>query len=229
MSRKSHITQIHISFIDRDGNQTSERILTIDQKKMNRKLDHENWDGDTAVKRFLWYLGRNDQDGLDASYKALKRLGCFDKALRACLQGVSPNKKKAANLLLLWNNYGLHSLPRTLGDDLPIIVDAIKHFAPPHDGLDVTLYRGQSLSRYEQGVIGVAWTGRLEIAQQFARLRETPWVVLELDATPNMIAAHLPKFISTPKTNPASPGEYEDEYLIDPRPFLKRIRVHSKS
>jgi hypothetical protein len=228
MRRKQRVTQIRVRFIDPSGKQVGEIIQPIDRRKTRRKLDHQNWNCDQAVERFAWYLARGDHDGVKASYEALKRLGCIDKALRRCARGPKPNARKTGGLLSLWNEFGLWSLPRSLGDDLAILTDAIKHFAPPYTGTALTLYRGQSLSRYERGVFGIAWTGRLEKAQQFARLRDDPGVVLELDATPDLIVAHVPQFISAPKTNPASRLEFEDEYLVGPRGLAGRVRIHSK-
>lgn len=228
MRSKQRITQIRVSIIDPSGEKVGEIIQPIDLQKKGRKLDHQNWNCDQAVKRFAWYLARGDQCGVKASYEALKRLGGIDKALRRCVRGPKPNVRKTEGLLSLWNEFGLWSLPRSLGNDLAILTDAIEHFAPPYTGPARTLYRGQSLSRYECGVIGIAWTGRLEKAQQFARLRDDPGVVLELDATPDLIVVHVPQFISTPKTNSASRLEFEDEYLVHPRGLAGRVRTRSK-
>jgi hypothetical protein len=94
-----------------------------------------------------------------------------------------------------------------------------------HQGTALTLYRGQSLERFENGVFGIAWTGRLSIAQFFGSYRSTRGVVLELQATPDMIAAYMPTYSNSVKANPKSGDEFEDEYLVDPGPCVAHIRA----
>lgn len=225
MGRKRRISCIRITLVSPDGKQTSEVILPVDQTKSVRRFGHEGWGREESIRRFRWYLARGDQNGIEASYDALVRHECLGDALQDCMSGTRPNMRKTRALLLLWNARGLWSLPRALGDNLAIFTDAIRYFAPTYDGDTLTLYRGQSRDRYERGIFGIAWTTQLAIAEQFAPFRDTPGVVLELQATPELIVAHVPDFISTPKTNPESNLEFEDEYLVDLRALSGRVRV----
>ena len=94
---------------------------------------------------------------------------------------------------------------------------------PPYTGDGLTLYRGQSRTRHENGIYGIAWTSRYEIAEQFSRLRDTSGMVVQVDASQDMIVVHVPSYISTRKTDPANKLEYEDEYLLDPRKLVSRV------
>ncbi|MGH9561523.1 MAG: hypothetical protein ACRD3S_08715 [Terracidiphilus sp.] len=151
------------------------------------------------------------------------RLDCFGDALKGCLKGRRPNLRKVEGLLHLWNSRGLWTIPRTLKKMLCLFTDAIRYFAPPYTGDALTLYRGQSRIRHESGIYGIAWTSRYEIAEQFSRLRDTPGIVVKVDASRDMIVAHVPGYISTRKTDPANELEYEDEYLLDPRKLVGKV------
>jgi hypothetical protein len=153
------------------------------------------------------------------------RLDCLGDTLKSCLKGRRPNQGKLKSLLHLWNGRGLWTLPRTLKEDLCLFTDAIGYFAPPYVGDGLTLYRGQSLARHENGIYGIAWTSRYEIAQRFSELRDTPGVVVQVDASQDTILVHVPDWISTRKTDPASELEYEDEYLLDPRKLVGRVTI----
>lgn len=216
MVRKPAISQIQIRFVDPSGEQRDGPVLVFAPADKRRSLNHSTWTRGEAIRRFSWYLARNDQRGVEAAYQAAVRVGCLRETLQETLRGKVPNEQKTRILLSLWNTYGLWSLPRSLGDDLGIFVDSIRYVAPRFMGPAMTLYRGQSRARYERGVFGIAWTGRLAVARQFAGLRDTPGVVLKLQASPDFIAARVSDFISTPKTR-AETDEFEDEYIVDPR------------
>jgi hypothetical protein len=50
-------------------------------------------------------------------------------------------------------------------------------------------------------------------------LRDTPGIVLKVDATPEMIAVYVPNYISAGRT------KEEDEYLLDPRIIREKVTV----
>jgi hypothetical protein len=229
MPRKSRYSSLQIVFVDPSGKQTKGPIITRKCQRATRSLNHDSWNHKKAIQRFLWYLPRGDQQGLEAACKALIHQKCLSEALMRCMHGDRPNIHKIKSLLSLWNTYGLWSIPQSLGNDLAVFTDAIRYFAPPYEGPPIILYRGQSRSRYEQGIFGIAWTARVAIAKQFSGIRDTEGVVLELNASPDLIVVHVPDFISTCKTNPNSGVEYEDEYLVDPRALTGRVRVHPLS
>lgn len=222
--RPDAVQPIRICFVDGTGATTEVTSLPI--LKNRRKLNHEGWNRDESIRKFLWYLSRCDVEGFEASADALIRLNCLGDALKSCLKGQRPNKGKLEILLHFWNVRGLWSIPRALKEDLCLFTDAVRYFAPPYVGDGLTLYRGQSRTRHENGIYGIAWTSRYEIAeQQFAGLRDSPGIVVKVDASPDMIVAHVPDYIQTPKTNPASELDFEDEYLLDPRKLVGRVSV----
>jgi hypothetical protein len=208
-----------------DGGPIVIRRITLPPRQRHRRLDHKGWDRAKATRRFQWYLSRQDTAGIEAVTDTLVRLDCLGDALKVCETGRRPNLKKVETLLWLWNSRGLHSIQKSLKDDLYLLTDAIRYFVPSYAGDGLTLYRGQSRRRHENGVYGIAWTSEYEVASLFSRNRDTPGIVVEVDATSDMIVVHVPDYISTPKTNPARKFDYEGEYLVDPKKLVGKVRV----
>ena len=166
LRRPEAVQMLQINFVTGTGATT--KLISLPVQKIRRKLDHTEWDRDESVRKFLWYLSRGDVEGLDASINALIRLDCLGDALKDCLKGLTPNLRKLETLLYLWNNRGLWAMPRALKEDLCLFTDVIRYFAPPYIGGGLTLYRGQSRARHENGIYGIAWTSRYEIAERFS-------------------------------------------------------------
>ena len=223
LRRPEAVQVLQINFVTDTGATT--KLISLPVQKIRRKLDHTEWDRDESVRKFLWYLSRGDDEGLEASTEALIRLDRLGDALKNCLKGLTPNLRKLKTLLYLWNNRGLWTLPKALKEDLCLFTDVIRYFAPPYSGDGLTLYRGQSLTRHENSIYGIAWTSRYEIAERFSRFRDTPGVVVKVDASQDMILVHLPDYISTRKTDSTNELEYEAEYLLDPRRLAGRVTV----
>lgn len=189
-----------------------------------RKLDDAAWNEDQTVRRFCRYLQSGDNDGLKATVRALNRLDCWSRAVDQLKTDPSPNTAKGRALLSFWNDYGLHSVPRGLRENLPRLVDAFKHLLPPYRGEGLTLYRGEIESRHTMGVYGISWTPIFETAKQFADRRapdEGRGVVLKIEATPNMIVAAVKDYSQHTLTLA------EDEYLVDPRLIKGDVSVVS--
>jgi hypothetical protein len=149
---------------------------------------------------------------MQSAMRALDRLDCWHEALSQLMTFPSPDETLGRGLLWLWISYGFH-IGRSLKAD-PIIVDAFKHLFPPCSGPGLKLYRGELHSRHMGRIYGLSWTPHLSVAKMFAN-RRGAGVVLEIEATPDMIAA--------------PPGEHtswlgEDEYIIDPR-LIQAVRV----
>jgi hypothetical protein len=208
-----------------EGKEAKTIVMSPPASKGRRKLDHTEWDRYESIRKFLWYLSQCDTGGLGAATDASIRLGCLGDALKGCFKGHRPNLRKLEALLHLWTDRGLWAVPRALKEDLYLFTDVVRYFAPPYIGDGLPLYRGQSLTRHENGIYGIAWTSRYEIAEQFSKLRDTPGIVVKVDASQDMIVVRLPDYIRTPKTDPANELEYEDEYLLDPRTFAGRVSV----
>jgi hypothetical protein len=216
MARKrTSIPTICVSF--GRGKSVNTIVISPSFSERESKVDHTKWDRNSSVKKFLWCLSQCDIEGLDAATDTLIRLDCLDEALKRCLKGRRPNLGKLKTLLHLWNNRGLWSIPRALKEDLCLFTDAIRYFAPPYIGDGLTLYRGQSRNRHKKGVYGIAWTSKGDVAEQFSRLRDKPGIVVKVEASQDMIVVHVPDYVLTRKSDPASKWEYEDEYLLDPR------------
>jgi hypothetical protein len=140
------------------------------------------------------------------------------------MTGPSPNIAKGCALLLFWNIYGLHSIPKGLREDLPHLVGVFKYLLPQYTGEGLTLYRGELESRHTMSVYGISWTPVFEKAKQFADRRlpdEGHGVVLKIEATPTMIVAAVRDYSEHTLTLG------EDEYLVDPRLIKGNVSVVS--
>jgi hypothetical protein len=174
------------------------------------------WDKDQCIHEFRRLLEHRDSQGLEAAMRALDRLGCWREALSRLTTGTSPNEVVGRALLWFWISYGFHVGSSLKGD--PILVDVFKYLLPPYRGPALKLYRGELHSRHLERIYGISWTPKLDVANMFANRRsgvDGRGVTLELEATPDMIAA--------------SPGEHtswlgEEEYVIDPR-LIRGVRV----
>jgi hypothetical protein len=219
---------ILINFVDPKTGASSTREFEFPGEQNRKGKRHPNstlWNREQASTRFIWYLSRQKIDGLEIALDALIRLDYFGEALKQCKKGPRPNIGKVKTLLMLWNVRGLWSIPRALRENLWLFTDILRHFVPQYDGPGLTLYRGQCRGRHKNGVYGIAWTSRREIAEQFSKLRDTPGVVVKMNASTDMIVLRVSDFISTSKTNEKNLSEYEDEFLICPRLLTGKVSV----
>ncbi|MGA9602227.1 MAG: hypothetical protein WBS22_18610 [Methylocystis sp.] len=119
------------------------------------------------------------------------------------------------HLLSFWITYGFHIARALNGDHL--LTDVFRYLLPPYTGKTLTLYRGEAVERHVKCEYGPSWTPRLEVARMFAARRndEGGGVVLEIDASPEMIVAYV-----------GGHTEYigESEYFIDTR-LIKVVRT----
>jgi len=177
----------------------------------------DSWDKDQCLREFRRALESRDSWRLERAILALDRLNCWHEALGQLLNENGPKEALGAALLSFWTWKGSHIATSLQGDWIPLI-DALKHLLPPYSGSGRKLYRGELESRRADGKYGMAWTPCIESAGVFARRRfpnEGRGVVLEIDATPEMI-------IAGPTAHSSSLGE--DEYVIDPR-LIQAVRV----
>jgi len=61
-----------------------------------------------------------------------------------------------------------HRIREQIAND-QLLSHLLRRLLPPYIGSSMTLYRGENLSRWNQGVIGFSWTENIEVAQMFAR------------------------------------------------------------
>jgi hypothetical protein len=50
-----------------------------------------------------------------------------------------------------------------------LLVRLLRHLLPPYSGESLTLYRGENLTRWERGSVGLAWTETIDVARMFGR------------------------------------------------------------
>lgn len=58
---------------------------------------------------------------------------------------------------------------RALIEDDELLLDVLWVWIPRYQGAAALLYRGENIDRYEAGVLGAAWTDKLEVAEMFSR------------------------------------------------------------
>ncbi len=204
-----------VVFCGQNGEMTEGPVFVPSSERLPQFEDNA-WDKDQCVQKFREFLQRRDSHGIEAAMRALDRLNCWREALGQLMTGPSPNEALGSALLWFWISYGFH-IASSLKGDL-ILVDAFKYLLSPYRGPGLKLYRGELRSRHRERIYGLSWTPELSVATIFANRRlddEGPGVILEIEATPDMIAA--------------SPGEHtswlqEQEYVIDPR-LIQAVRV----
>jgi hypothetical protein len=212
-----------IQFVGPDGTTTKGPLLVpSDGPARVRAFGEERWDQAQTVRRFAGYLERRDRDGLEASIRAMNRLDCWCEAIGGLTVGPRPNVVKGRALLSFWNDYGLHSVPRGLRENLFHFVDALTYLLPPYAGAGLTLYRGELEARYSAGICGISWTPMLEKAREFANRRfpdEGQGTVLMIEANPETIVAAMRDHSDHTLTLG------EDEYIVDPRTIQGRVVI----
>jgi hypothetical protein len=213
----------NVVIVGSDGKPISEELIVIPEptrRRPLRRFNEELWSIADSKRWLKRYLFRQDREGLDAVFRALDRLDCWSEALRS-LRVNRPTQRHAEIITSFWIEHGLSFVPMGLrGDTCEVMVDLFRHFLKPYDGPEVTLYRGELQSRFQQGICGVAWTTNIRMANTFA-VRRVPFsgVLLKLEATPDLIVADLKRY-SNHTTNIG-----EDEYIVDPRLILNKITV----
>jgi hypothetical protein len=173
------------------------------------------WHKKECIDEFRISLLRQDGRGIEGAMRGLDQLHCWREAFSTLLTGSSPDETIGSSLLWFWVTYGPH-IASSLKGDL-ILVDALKRHLFPYAGPALTLYRGELLSRYNGGSYGLSWTPFIEVATMFADRRvplgEGQGVILEVEATPDMIVACVPQTSSGGHTS----WLQEYEYILDPR------------
>ena len=112
----------------------------------------------------------------------------------------------------LFNTYWVeagHHIRKQISDDL-FLVQLLRHMLKPYEGCAVTLFRGESIERWEAGDLGFAWTSHIDVARMFGR---------GLNSIPTggvLLKGHFDakSIISGPNTHSRYLGE--EQYTIDP-------------
>jgi hypothetical protein len=107
-----------------------------------------------------------------------------------------------------------HRIREQISNDITL-VKLLKGTFPPYQGGEQLLYRGENLQRYRSGVIGMAWTTEVGVAQMFGRgLNSCPGGGVLLKAKVSSEA-----IICEPNHHSKHLGEHQ--YTIDPFQEIK--------
>lgn len=140
---------------------------------------------------------------------------CWHEAISQFLAEPFRHDNIGERLLSFWISYGFH-LARSLNGNY-ILTDVFRYLLPQYDGPTLILYRGEAVKQHAKRDYGPSWTPRLEVARMFAERRsdEGGGVVLEIDASPEMIVAYV-------GNHTERLGEFE--FFIDTR-LIKAVRT----
>ena len=112
-----------------------------------------------------------------------------------------------------------HHFLRELVDDDDLLFDYTRAWLPKYEGLDLVLYRGENIDRFQAGKLGSAWTDKKETADMFASgLNAVGQGGMILQAT---VPASL--IIAGPSAHSLRMGE--SEFTVDPRTLTDVVTV----
>lgn len=144
--------------------------------------------------------------------RRITETGAWGTRARDFLGGPRPNVGLSVVFSTYWVEAG-HRIREQVADDR-LLVRLLRYMLQPYEGDAATLFRGESLERWEADEVGLAWTASIDIGRMFGRgLNSIPTagVLLQGHFEPATI-------ISGPNAHSRYLGE--EQYTIDP--FLVR-------
>src|SRR5262249_40146202 len=120
-------------------------------------------------------------------------------------------------LLRLWAGPSGLRLRQLVNDDC-LLLDMFRCCAGPYDGLDLHLYRGDSLESFTSSNFGFAWTSSPEWARMHARrfaLGQGPGALLKAWATTKAVIAKLDTHMKEEQEYIVIPAHLADIEVID--------------
>lgn len=208
---------------------------------MRNDRDDDNWDAQRCCRELLRSLlkprgvagpprlfggpvsfenapgGSGNHDEVARIMDQMNRLDCW-KAVVEQVVRLPSDRVLGEKLLSLWSCYGLRRIPMGLKNDVHLFADALVRHLEPYVGPGLTLYRGELQERYKAGVIGIAWTSSIEVAEMFASRRVTlgegPGVLLRAEVETSAIIV-----------GPTAHSNWLQEYEYIVRPSALRSEV----
>ena len=170
------------------------------------------------IRNLLQALAGDNWAEADVSLQAVESAGLWREALLAVRSMPMPSSAVSQGFQTLWTTRG-HRIREQAADDIAML-DALRVLLPPYTGGIVTLYRGESLERWNAGRLGSAWTTRRDIAEMFAgglnAIEPDGGVLLATDAIAGAVIAG---------PNHHSVWLDEHEYVVDRRQLRAVILV----
>lgn len=103
-----------------------------------------------------------------------------------------------------------HRLREQISDDV-LLIRFLRLALPPYIGTGMALYRGENLSRWKAGAIGLAWSARIDVARMFASGLNS------FDSGGVLLTAIFPSVAIVSGPNSHSKYLGEDQFTVDPR------------
>jgi hypothetical protein len=170
-----------------------------------------------TASKFIDVLCADDCPAKDEGVDRISRRRRWRPVLSAIATAAPTRPELQDAFHTLWTERG-HRIREQIQDDA-FLVSVLRLSLPQYGGGPVTLYRGESFSRWSSGVLGFAWSDKIATAGMFARglnaAHDGGGVLLRVDASPEAIIA--------------SPGRHslwlnEHEYVVDPK-LLPSVEV----
>lgn len=136
------------------------------------------------------------------------KAGSWKSRAHLLLNGPRPHPEASESFGTYWIE-GSHRIREQVAND-KMLVRLLRHILPPYEGGTITLFRGESIERWEAGTFGLAWTSNVEVAKMFGG---------GLNSVPSggvvLTGCFEPKAIIT---GPNAHSKYlgEEQYTIDP-------------
>ncbi len=119
------------------------------------------------IDQFVAALNGQDCILVETAIKNIESAGIWRPAIMALDQTSPPTPEFSECFYTQWTAKG-RQIREQVGDD-GMLLNALRNLLPRYDGPGLRLYRGENIDRWEQGVVGFAWTQKKDIALMFAR------------------------------------------------------------
>lgn len=100
-------------------------------------------------------------------FRRTTKEGCWELRTQLLLNEPKPPCKIMEQFATYWIEDG-HRIREQIADDRTL-VRLLRHLLPPYEGVAVTLFRGESVERWEACNVGLAWTSNIDVAKMFGR------------------------------------------------------------
>lgn len=195
------------------------------RKEAERIIEMGSSGADEAERFFMNAFEACDTDRMRCALDVAEATGALPAVLEQ-LKNVSASNDERKSFLSFWVVSGW-IMREKVKDDCSLC-DVLRNLLPPYEGSEMTLYRGEIATQYDNEVIGFAWTTKYEKARGYARglhsLQPGGGILLESLVPAEAIISDLRELSHIRK---------EFEIVVDPQGLnqvrpMERFTPHSK-
>lgn len=100
-------------------------------------------------------------------FRAIKEQGCWGAYATFLLSERELTPAAIAQFGTYWIEAG-HHIREQIADDR-LLVRLLRRILPPYEGKSIELFRGENRNRWENKIVGLAWTANVDTARMFGR------------------------------------------------------------